>query len=92
MTTARFELAGVQHRLMEFQSAKVSINDELVLKPEPDNQFDPHAIAVYKDTLKVGYVPRKDNKDIYAYVMAGQVKCVVEAAWPHGCTVRVEMP
>jgi len=92
MTQAHFELAGVEYRLQDFQKANVCINDELALRPEPTNQFDSNAIAVYKGTLLVGYVPRRENKPIYPYAMAGQVKCVVEAAWSTGCTVRVEMP
>lgn len=92
MTQARFELAGINYRLQEFQKANVCINDELRLMPEPDNQFDPNAIAVYKGDIKIGYIPRRENKPMLAYVAAGQATCKVEAAWPGGCTVCVEMP
>jgi len=92
MTQAHFELAGVEYRLQDFQRANVCINDVLALQPEPTNQYDPNAIAVYKDKTLVGYVPRRETKGMYAYVMAGQVTCKVEAAWSTGCTVCVEMP
>lgn len=92
MTQARFELAGIVHRQPVFQQANVRINDELQLTPEPDNPYDPNAIAVYKGNVLIGYVPRRENKAIYPYVMAGSATCKVEAAWPFGCTVCVDMP
>lgn len=92
MTQAHFEVTGVKYRLQDFVKANVCINDVLRLVPEPTNQFDPHAIAVFKGDIQIGYVPRKDNKDIHAYVQAGLATCKVEAAWPMGCTVVVEMP
>ena len=32
--------------------------------PEPENEFDPNAIAVYCDGVKIGYVPIKNQKDV----------------------------
>jgi hypothetical protein len=92
MTSARFELAGVSHRLQDYGASAVKLTDELRLVPEPDNMHDSNAIAVYKDSFKIGYVPRSENKVLYPYVMAGKAVCVVEAATSHSCWVRVDMP
>lgn len=34
------------------------------LVPEPDNEYDPNAIAVYVDDIHIGYVARKDQAAI----------------------------
>lgn len=92
MTQARFELSGIKYRLQEFTQAQVKLGDNLRLVPEPDNPYDPDAIAVYKDNLKIGFVPRRENKPIKPYVAAGKATCVVEAVTSAGCWVLVEMP
>jgi hypothetical protein len=33
--------------------------EELTLVPEPTNQYDQYAVAVYRNTEKIGYVPNK---------------------------------
>ena len=92
MTQARFELSGIKYRLQDFGNAQVKLGDALRLVPEPDNAYDPNAIAVYKDTIKIGFVPRRENKAILPYVAAGKATCVVEAVTSAGCWVLVEMP
>lgn len=32
----------------------------VALVPEPDNPYDPHAVAVVTETGRVGYLPRED--------------------------------
>lgn len=32
--------------------------------PEPENEFDPNALAVYVDGVRIGYVPRKDQAKV----------------------------
>lgn len=34
-----------------------NIGDELRVVPEPDNEYDPNAIALYNDKGKIGYLP-----------------------------------
>lgn len=38
------------------------------LVPEPDNQYDANAIAVYVHGVKIGYVPRSHQKDVTPYM------------------------
>ncbi len=37
---------------------------ELTLVPEPDNPYDPNAVAFYLAGVKIGYVPRDSNSTI----------------------------
>ena len=57
-TGMQFDVAGVKHRLAAFALADVNVGDKLTLKPEPTNEHDPNAIAVYKGEHQIGYVPR----------------------------------
>ena len=34
------------------------------LEDEPDNEYDPNAIAVYADDVKIGYIQRKDQAQV----------------------------
>lgn len=63
------EIVGVNH-----YSALVFLNDQLKLMREPNNHYDPNAIAVFKNSDKVGYLsrvlaknmaPKLDNGDQY---------------------------
>jgi hypothetical protein len=38
------------------------VNINIVIKPEPDNPFDPKAIAVNLNAVKVGYIARADQQ------------------------------
>lgn len=75
----QFALAGVSFRRGNFRDAALAVGDVLDLKPEPENKFDPHAIAVYKGALHIGYVPRDWN-----HALCGVTQCRVEAATKHG--------
>jgi regulator of replication initiation timing len=55
-----FDLAGLMfHGLNEKLFLKMNIGDNLLAKHEPDNEFDPNAVAVYAPKLiKLGHLPR----------------------------------
>lgn len=40
---------------------------------EPDNEYDPQAIALYLDKVKIGYVPRHKNEIISRLMDSGKV-------------------
>lgn len=46
-------------------------NDILMLKAEPNNKHDEYAVAVYFGDNKVGYLPRRDNKEISLLLQSG---------------------
>lgn len=93
MKTTQFEVAGVKFRTADFRKAQVNRGDRLTLKPEPDNKHDPLAIAILKDGIQIGYVPRTHNQQIHEAVTKrpDDVGCCVDAAWASGCWVVVNI-
>lgn len=72
MSEKKFFVAGVQHHQL-----KQIINDleegyELDLVPEPDNKFDPNAIAIKYDEVMLGYVPKKFSAEVSAMIESGK--------------------
>lgn len=65
-----FNVAGVSYRETELQNKAFSPGMYLSVKPEPENEADPTAIAIYDQTgmIQVGYVPKeaKGNFDLAA--------------------------
>lgn len=95
MKTFQFEVVGAKFRAADFAQAEVTRGDRLTLKPEPTNQYDPLAIAVYKGETHIGYVPRTHNKDRLLHEALKErpqeVGCCVDAAWKLGCWVVVNI-
>ena len=53
-------VAGVSFRPEEVRDASFDPGERLALVPEPDNEHDPNAVAIWNEarTLQAGYVPR----------------------------------
>jgi HIRAN domain len=54
-------VAGVSYRYDVLDDPSFDPGRRLALVPEPDNEFDAHAVAIWNEerTLQVGYVPRE---------------------------------
>jgi hypothetical protein len=54
-------VAGVSFRPEAVADASFDPGERVALVPEPDNEHDPNAVAVWNDarTLQAGYVPRE---------------------------------
>jgi HIRAN domain-containing protein len=54
-------VAGVSFRVDEVRDASFDPGARLALVPEPENEHDPNAIAIWNEgrTLQAGYVPRE---------------------------------
>jgi hypothetical protein len=59
-------VAGVSYRVDVLGDETFDPGRRLSLVPEPDNEFDPHAIAIWNEqrTLQVGYVPRETAPEL----------------------------
>ncbi len=57
-----FNIAGFTYweGCMAIDSLKIGTSLQLVR--EADNRFDPHAVAIYFDGYKLGFVPRGENE------------------------------
>jgi len=72
----QFNLAGVKHyqKLLKKLPAKT----RAALLREPDNKYDPNAIAVYESGRHVGYIPRDEASWIVSVMDAGE--------WTYACS------
>ena len=59
-----FHIAGFQHWDGALALPKLKPGKRLKLKTEPDNPYDPQAVALYYKGAKLGYVPRKCNGEL----------------------------
>lgn len=57
-------LAGFQFHAGKQLWPQMQVGDRLSLIREPDNPHDPFAIRVEWQQHKIGYVPRRENRDI----------------------------
>ena len=61
-----FTIAGVKfHQYKEaLATGGLTVNSHLTLVPEPENQYDNTAVAIYWEGYKLGYIPAKGNEDV----------------------------
>ena len=62
-----FYIAGLQY-CSEGLELFLDRDEYLSLKREEGNPNDKYAIAIYKDDIKLGYIPKGINCDIYEYL------------------------
>jgi len=62
------KVAGVSYRMDELQDDAFAPGRRLALVPEPENEHDPNAIAVWDDDrrLQAGYVPAEVARELDA--------------------------
>lgn len=78
------DIAGINHcKEIEIVEDLIVPEKVLVMKREPTNKFDEHAIAIYCEQVRVGYVPAKLNLVCSRLMDAGKLFfCrVVEKEW-----------
>ena len=66
-----FNIAGFSYWDGPEAWEKLRIGTTLQLVREADNAFDPYAVAIYFDDLKLGFIPRDENHDISKYLDMG---------------------
>ena len=49
----------------------LKIGTKLQLEREADNKFDPYAVAIYYNDLKLGFIPREENHDFSKFLDMG---------------------
>ena len=50
---------------------KLEIGQKLKLRIEPENRYDPEAVAVYFYDKQLGYVPKAQNKTLFQFIALG---------------------
>jgi hypothetical protein len=69
-------VAGVSY--YQDNIGRIEPGDECLLRPEPDNPFDPSAIQVLCRSEVIGYIPREHSALLLQALAAGVVGAVVE--------------
>ena len=64
-------LAGFQFHAGEALWREMRVGDRLALIREPANPYDPNAIRVDWRDVKLGYVPRRDNRQVARQIDLG---------------------
>lgn len=49
----------------------LSIGDRVQLAPDPNNEYDTTAVAVYSDDVHIGFIPKESNSALFAVLMDG---------------------
>lgn len=68
---ANFNIAGFTYWDGAEAWERLHIGTELRLVREADNAFDPYAVAIYLDNLKLGFIPKGQNSEISKYLDMG---------------------
>lgn len=81
-----FSIVGIQHRdNFEELMRRIKVGTPVVLKPEPDNPYDPKALAFYlKDETLLGYLPKKDQPFARIFFAKGYMEgeiCEIDDKW-----------
>ncbi len=68
---ANFHVAGfsIYEGVLAFD--KLKIGKKVTLKPDPGNQFDKYAVEICFEDHKLGFIPRRENKQISKLLQAG---------------------
>ena len=73
-----FYVAGVQFHNINDAQEEITEGDELMMIFEPENKYDPNAIALkmWSDNLErevmLGYVPKKINVEVNSFLVLGK--------------------
>jgi hypothetical protein len=83
MRTLHVKVAGVTYEGRQAYLAKLNGKEPVRLIPEPDNPYDPNAIAVHVaadgQIYHCGYIPRELAKDIAPLLEGESIDCNIEA-------------
>ena len=68
---SNFSLAGFTYYdgIEVFQELKVGTL--LTMQAEPENKYDPNAVAIYYGDKKLGFIPKEENKQIFQFLTLG---------------------
>lgn len=77
-------IRGLAYYDYQTVAEKIKLNDEFILKREPQNHVDKYAVEVYFNTYKLGYLPRYENKVIANLMDLGiEVKAICKTEIPN---------
>lgn len=81
-----FNIAGFTYYDGALIFQKLKIGKELKLKLEENNRFDRHAVAIYFDKCKIGFIPRNENRIFYKMIKVGlkdKIRVLIQRIQPN---------
>jgi len=66
-----FHIAGFNYYYGSDVFENLKIGTSLSLKAEPENRYDPEAVAIYYRDVKIGFVPASKNEMIRKFLNLG---------------------
>ncbi|MFV0554994.1 MAG: HIRAN domain-containing protein [Mangrovibacterium sp.] len=66
-----FDLAGFTYYVGPMLFRKMKVGKKLLLMAEPENPYDPQAVAIYFKDEKIGFVPKGANYSISKLLKCG---------------------
>ena len=69
-----FHIAGFTYYNGVDVFENLKIGKELLLKAEPENPFDPNAVAIYYEKEKLGFIPKDENELIRKFLNLGHTE------------------
>jgi HIRAN domain len=77
------KVAGTSYRLDELQDPGFAPGSALLLRPEPENPHDPHAVGVWNanESAQAGYVPRERVRQIGARLASEELEALALWEW-----------
>ena len=74
-----FYIAGVQFRTgLKEVGADLKAGMELDLVPEPENEYDPNAVAIHHEGTHLGYVPKRFSSEITSIIEIADIICTID--------------
>ena len=70
----RCGIAGFSYYEGAIAFSELKIGTELSLKREPTNTYDKHAIMLFLNDFKLGYIPKGDNRKLSILLKHGGVE------------------
>jgi len=71
-----FRLAGFTYYDGTVVFRQLEIGSALAMRFEPDNRFDPYAVALYFEGYKLGFVPKSCNHELSKLLEMGYSNCL----------------
>jgi len=68
---SHFSISGFTYYEGALAFNQLKIGTALRLEAEPENKYDPRAVAIYYKDHKLGFVPRNENRIIYKLLEIG---------------------
>jgi hypothetical protein len=68
---SNFSLAGFTYYEGIDVFQELNVGSYLIMKAEPENKYDPCAVALYYRNKKLGFVPREENPMIFKFLQLG---------------------